>query len=42
MQVAPQSMFKEKNTGTNLPAQIEVYATAGSEYHFQVRAGDVM
>ena len=25
-------MFKEKNTGTNLPAQIEIYATPGNEY----------
>ncbi|HTR51466.1 MAG TPA: fumarate hydratase [Kofleriaceae bacterium] len=33
-QVAPLSMFEEKNTGTNLPAQIELYATAGDEYHF--------
>jgi len=33
-QVAPVSMFEEKNTGTNLPAQIEIYATAGDEYHF--------
>ena len=27
-------MYKEVNTGTNLPAQIELYATAGNEYHF--------
>ena len=27
-------MFTEKNTGTNLPAQIELYATQGSEYKF--------
>jgi len=27
-------MYKEKNTGTNLPAQIDLYATAGSEYKF--------
>ncbi|HEY1557225.1 MAG TPA: fumarate hydratase [Kofleriaceae bacterium] len=33
-QVAPVDMFEEKNTGTNLPAQIELYATAGDEYHF--------
>src|SRR5689334_1391935 len=33
-QVAPLDMFEEKNTGTNLPAQIELYATAGDEYHF--------
>eukprot|EP00911_Craspedida_sp_UC1_P001234 UC1_evm1s931 len=28
-------MFTEKNTGTNLPAQIDLYATKGDEYHFQ-------
>jgi fumarate hydratase class I len=33
-QVAPVDMFEEKNTGTNLPAQIEIYATDGDEYHF--------
>ena len=33
-QVSPIDMFEEKNTGTNLPAQIEIYATAGDEYHF--------
>eukprot|EP01061_Rhynchopus_euleeides_P047411 TRINITY_DN9491_c0_g1_i1.p1 TRINITY_DN9491_c0_g1~~TRINITY_DN9491_c0_g1_i1.p1 ORF type:complete len:561 (+),score=245.95 TRINITY_DN9491_c0_g1_i1:32-1714(+) len=33
-QVAPLDMFKEANTGTNLPAQIDLYATKGSEYHF--------
>lgn len=27
-------MFKEKNTGTNLPAQIELYSTKGDEYKF--------
>jgi len=27
-------MFNEKNTGTNLPAQIDLYATEGSEYKF--------
>ena len=27
-------MYNEKNTGTNLPAQIEIYATPGNEYHF--------
>ena len=27
-------MFSEKNTGTNLPAQIELYATTGNEYNF--------
>lgn len=33
-QLAPLTIFEEKNTGTNLPAQIEVYSTQGSEYHF--------
>lgn len=33
-QVAPLSMYEEKNTGTNLPAQIELYATEGDEYKF--------
>eukprot|EP00607_Mallomonas_marina_P005072 CAMPEP_0182429030 /NCGR_PEP_ID=MMETSP1167-20130531/25462_1 /TAXON_ID=2988 /ORGANISM="Mallomonas Sp, Strain CCMP3275" /LENGTH=515 /DNA_ID=CAMNT_0024612327 /DNA_START=112 /DNA_END=1656 /DNA_ORIENTATION=+ len=33
-QVAPLDMFQEKNTGTNLPAQIELYATAGMNYKF--------
>ena len=33
-QVAPLDMFEEKNTGNNLPAQIEIYATDGDEYHF--------
>ena len=27
-------MYNEVNTGTNLPAQIELYATEGDEYHF--------
>ncbi|EKE78902.1 fumarate hydratase [Oceanibaculum indicum] len=33
-QLAPLSMFKEKNTGSNLPAQIEIYATEGNAYKF--------
>ncbi len=33
-QMAPLSMYDEKNTGTNLPAQIELYADPGDEYHF--------
>jgi fumarate hydratase, class I len=33
-QVAPLSMFKEAQTGTNLPAQIEIYATEGDAYKF--------
>ena len=30
-QMAPLSMWEEKNTGNNLPAQIELYATPGGE-----------
>jgi len=38
-QLAPLTMWEEKNTGTNLPAQIELYSTPGStekdpEYKF--------
>ena len=33
-QLAPLDMFTEKNTGSNLPAQIEIYATSGDEYKF--------
>ncbi|MEM7353300.1 MAG: fumarate hydratase [Acidobacteriota bacterium] len=33
-QLAPLDMYKEKNTGTNLPAQIEIYAKPGDEYKF--------
>ncbi len=33
-QLAPIDMYKEVNTGTNLPAQIELYATEGNEYKF--------
>ena len=33
-QLAPLSMFEERNTGNNLPAQIEVYATPGDSYSF--------
>jgi fumarate hydratase class I len=37
-QLAPAGMYEEKNTGTNLPAQIEIYATAGHEYRFLLMA----
>ncbi|MEA3435960.1 MAG: fumarate hydratase [Thermodesulfobacteriota bacterium] len=33
-QNAPLTMYDEKNTGCNLPAQIELYATQGSDYRF--------
>ncbi|MEI6892058.1 MAG: FumA C-terminus/TtdB family hydratase beta subunit [Pontiella sp.] len=32
-QIAPLSMFSEKNTGNNLPAQIDLYAGKGNEYN---------
>jgi fumarate hydratase class I len=37
-QVAPQDMFTESNTKCNLPAQIDLYAADGDEYHFQFMA----
>jgi len=33
-QNAPLTMYEEKNTGCNLPAQIELYATQGDAYKF--------
>jgi fumarate hydratase, class I len=33
-QQAPLTMYEEKNTGCNLPAQIELYATEGPHYEF--------
>jgi len=33
-QTAPLDLFKEVNTGNNLPAQIELYAVDGNEYNF--------
>jgi len=33
-QVVPFTMFDEKNTGTNLPAQIDIYAEKGNTYEF--------
>ena len=33
-QVAPLTMFEEKNTGDNLPAQIEIYAEGEDAYKF--------
>ncbi len=40
-QMAPLDMFNEKNTGTNLPAQIDVAATSGSsmELLFMAKGG---
>ena len=33
-QLAPLAMFEEKNTRSNLPAQIDLLQTEGDEYHF--------
>jgi fumarate hydratase, class I len=33
-QLAPLTMWEERNTASNLPAQIELYATGGGEYKF--------
>lgn len=37
-QNAPLSMLEEKNTGNNLPAQIEIFSTRGNEYLFYIMA----
>ena len=33
-QTVPLTMYEEKNSGCNLPAQIDIYATPGDEYKF--------
>mgnify|MGYP000495216813 CR=1 FL=1 len=33
-QVVPLTMYEEKNSGCNLPAQIDIYAVPGGEYRF--------
>jgi fumarate hydratase class I len=33
-QTLPLTLYDEANSGTNLPAQIDIYATDGMEYHF--------
>ncbi len=33
-QIVPISMFEEKNSGSNLPAQIDIYAKEGASYEF--------
>jgi fumarate hydratase, class I len=33
-QMAPLTMWEERNTGSNLPAQIEIYASGGDAYKF--------
>lgn len=37
-QNAPLSILEEKNTGNNLPAQVEIFSTTGSEYRFYFMA----
>ena len=37
-QVAPLTMYDEANTGSNLPAQFDLFAAKGGEYHFQFMA----
>ncbi|KIM00657.1 Fumarate hydratase class I aerobic [Paramagnetospirillum magnetotacticum MS-1] len=37
-QTAPLDMYEEVNTGTNLPAQIDLYATEGEAYKFMFMA----
>ena len=37
-QSLPLTMYDEANSGTNLPAQVDVYATDGMEYHFLMLA----
>ena len=34
-QMSPVTMFEERNTGSNLPAQIEIEAVPGDEYEFE-------
>ncbi|MCA1757621.1 MAG: fumarate hydratase [Bacteroidales bacterium] len=33
-QIVPLTMFEEKNSGSNLPAQIDIYSKSGSSYEF--------
>jgi fumarate hydratase class I len=33
-QIVPLNMFEEKNSGSNLPAQIDIYAKKGNSYEF--------
>jgi len=37
-QMSPKSMYEEINTGNNLPAQIDLYATEGDAYKFMFMA----
>ena len=33
-QIVPQTMLEEKNSGNNLPAQIDIYSATGNKYEF--------
>lgn len=33
-QIVPQTMLEEKNSGCNLPAQVDIYANTGNKYEF--------
>ncbi len=33
-QIVPQTMLEEKNSGCNLPAQVDIYATTGNQFEF--------
>ena len=33
-QMAPLTLYEEKNTRTNLPAQVDLHSTSGSAYEF--------
>ena len=37
-QTVPLTLYEEANSGSNLPAQIDIYATNGMEYHFLMLA----
>ena len=37
-QTVPLTMYDEQNSGTNLPAQVDIYATDGMDYHFLMLA----
>jgi len=37
-QTVPLTLYEEKNSGSNLPAQIDIYATSGMEYRFLMLA----
>ncbi len=37
-QTLPLTMYEEANSGSNLPAQIDIYAASGMEYHFLMLA----